>query len=88
MMKDQEFITALLVELEFARNKFPSATFSTIALMEEVGELAQAVLKVRAGNWQRKRIFEEAVQVAAMAMRVALEDDASMLTNYAEPQQQ
>jgi len=52
---------------------------------EEVGELAQAVLKVRAGKWQYPRVFAEAVQVAAMAMRVALEDDASLSVFYAEP---
>jgi NTP pyrophosphatase (non-canonical NTP hydrolase) len=82
---DNHFISELRRELERARTKFPSANFSTLALVEEVGELAQAVLKVRAGKAPATRIFDEALQVAAMAMRVALETDESLTISYTEP---
>lgn len=82
---DDHFISVLRDELARARAKFPSANFSTLALVEEVGELAQAVLKVRAGKWHRTRVFDEAIQVAAMAMRVALEVDDSLTVAYSEP---
>ena len=83
---DELFITELKAELELARKKFPSANLSMIALTEEVGELAQAVLKVAAGKWDRTRLREEAVQVAAMAMRVANDRDESVAaTVYVEP---
>lgn len=73
-------------ELNRARDKFPSATASTVALMEEVGELAQAMLKHAAGKWPHSRVMEEAVQVAVMAMRVALEGDESLAkAKYTEP---
>ena len=83
---DEHFISELRLELARAREKFPSANFSMIALTEEVGELAQALLKHRAGKWERTRIFAEAIQVAAMALRVALEPDDSMKTSYTEPE--
>lgn len=82
---DYHFINEQLRELGRAREKFPSANFSTLALVEEVGELAQAVLKVRAGKWPATRVFDEAIQVAVMAMRVALETDESLTTSYTEP---
>lgn len=83
---EEFFLQDVLEELKRAREKFPSATHSIIALMEEVGELAQAVLKHRAGKWPTERIYEEAIQVAAMAMRVALENDPSLNVRYHEPE--
>lgn len=81
---DEHFISALRVELTNARRKFPSANFSMLALIEEVGELSQAVLKHAAGKWEVTRVFDEAVQVAAMAIRVATENDNSLVTSYVE----
>lgn len=83
--EDAFFLQAVAVELERARNKFPSANFSLVALMEEVGELAQARLKHAAGKWPKEHVVSEAVQVAAMAARVCLEQDASFNTPYMEP---
>lgn len=81
-----EFLADVEAELHRAQTKFPDSVLCVAALMEEVGELAQAMLKVRAGKWPRERIREEAVQVAVMAMRVALEGDRSFdLVSYAEP---
>lgn len=65
----QEIIT----ELKSARLKFPSSEGSLAALTEEVGELAKALL-----SESRTRVRDEAVQVAVMAIRVALEGDPSL----------
>lgn len=73
-------------ELFAARQKFPSSNCCVAALMEEVGELTQAVLKVAAGKWPAERIREEGIQVMAMALRIMTEGDPS-ITNYVEPNQ-
>lgn len=69
-------------ELERARAKFPAPNLNMTALAEEVGELAQALLHTRYGGrcagWDNIR--KEAVQVAVMAIRVALEGDSSITT--------
>jgi hypothetical protein len=83
---DVIFTDDVLREVVRARHKFPSSNLVLAALMEEVGELAQAMLKVRAGEWPAQRIREEAVQVAAMALRVALDGDPSFAAvEYSEP---
>jgi hypothetical protein len=91
---DEAFLRALRAEILRARGRFPSSrlcmaalTASRLcmaALTEESGELAQAMLKVAAGKRSPLTIFSEAVQVAAMAMRVATEGDPSF-TDYSEP---
>lgn len=81
-----DFLADVNHEVYRAREKFPSSNCSLVALMEEVGELAQACLKVAAGKWSSGRIREEAVQVAAMAVRVATEGDPSLsAVSYTEP---
>ena len=85
MNTPEDFMRDALIELNHARKKFPSANHSFLALTEEVGELAQAILKVRAGKWDKLRIYQEAIQVATMAMRVALENDESLKVDYREP---
>lgn len=66
-------------ELARARAKFPMPNPTFVALVEEVGELAQALLKcdpVKSDYPERcKRVYEEAVQVATMAIRVMEEGD-------------
>ena len=62
-------------ELQRAQKKFPLPEASIVALTEEVGELAQAALNK---SWT-KEVREEAIQVAAMAFRVAIEGDPSLL---------
>lgn len=76
--ESNEFAQEMLRELDRARLKFPSPVCCLAALTEEVGELAQAMLKVAAGKWDAQRIYEEAVQVAAMAARCAIEGDESL----------
>lgn len=74
------FIEMVAMEVSRARAKFPDSRRSFAALVEEVGELAQALLHVleKPGDMNRTRIREEAIQVAAMACRVATEGDSSL----------
>lgn len=60
-------------ELKRARAKFSGDNVTTLALVEEVGELAKATFEER-----RARVRQEAVQVAVMAMRVVLDGDQSL----------
>lgn len=83
---NETFAGGVVEELGRARAKFPLSNLSMAALTEEVGELAQALLKWRAGDWPWARVVEEATQVAAMAQRVAVEGDASFdAVAYSEP---
>lgn len=75
MKTTESFINGLQAELIAARQKFPSADASIVALMEEVGELAQALLER-----DSEAIWHEAIQVATMACRVATEVDNLMKT--------
>lgn len=67
-------------EYQRAITQFPSSDVSTVALMEEVGELAKALLHHhREGKpVSIEDIYFEAVQVAVMAARIAIEGDASI----------
>lgn len=68
------FNTKMLIDDEVvaARIKFPENTHKLAALVEEVGELAQAMLKGESID----RIIDEAKQVAAMAIRIIEEGDS------------
>lgn len=63
----------ILAELQRARTKFPGDNVTTLALVEEVGELAQATFEK-----SRAEVRKEAIQVACMAMRVILDGDATL----------
>jgi len=65
---DENFLDAVREELARARHKFPeqSRLTTALALVEEVGELAQAILQ----GAPESRVEAEAVQVAVMALRV------------------
>ena len=67
---DIEFVELLLDEVAFARGKYPSNTVLFAALVEEVGEVAKALQ-----DETRDRLVAELVQVAAMALRLAVEGD-------------
>lgn len=64
--------TEISTELNKARKKFPNAADLTVALMEECGELAQATLKC-----DQENIIKEAIQVAAVAIRIIEEGDST-----------
>ncbi|VFR80935.1 hypothetical protein RAN3_2490 [plant metagenome] len=75
---DAEDVTARFMrdvdaELRRAREKFPGDRIMTIALAEEFGELAKAML-----DESGARVWKEAVQTAVMAARVAIDGDSSV----------
>ena len=81
---DVVFLQDVQSEIGRARKKFPENKHKLAALMEEVGELANAMLEHDTANpdvhvfpVSVNDIWDEAVQVAAMAARVAIEGDAS-----------
>jgi len=74
--KFDHFLIHVDEEIELAIKKFPSSDACLAALTEEVGELAQAML-----SKSQSEIYKEAVQVAAMAARCAIEGDPSLI-NY------
>lgn len=71
-MTDEEFLLEVKAEIDRARSKFPAADMTNAALVEEVGELSTALMYE---PWNR--VIAEAVQVAAMACRLATEGDWS-----------
>lgn len=73
----RNFLACVEVEVMYARDKFPSSQHQMTALVEEVGELAQALIENDRGNLSPKQVCAKAIQVAAQACRVALEGDES-----------
>ncbi len=70
------FLADVLTEVNRARAKFPGNKHLLAALMEEVGELANALLEEEYGEGVSSAdVYREAVQVAAMAMRIADEGE-------------
>lgn len=67
------FFQSALEETERAVTKFPQPNASMCALAEEVGELAKALM-----DEPSERVWQEAIQVAAMAARVAVEGDPTI----------
>ncbi|CAE7205075.1 cfr9IM [Symbiodinium microadriaticum] len=70
------FVEAMFETLR-AREKFPDNKNQMAALTEEVGELAQALLQRDEGRQSDQQVYGEAIQVAAMALRVATEGDSA-----------
>jgi NTP pyrophosphatase (non-canonical NTP hydrolase) len=78
----EAFVQCIRKELRRARAKFPSqsAGRTMAALTEEVGELAQALLKY-SGEGKTKTqqdVLDEAVQVCVMAIRVVFDTDMTL----------
>jgi hypothetical protein len=61
----------MYAEQDRAAKKFPAGKRLLGALMEEVGELAQALLKIKECGGPADHVYDEAVQVAATAYRLA-----------------
>jgi NTP pyrophosphatase (non-canonical NTP hydrolase) len=74
-MKPQT-VEAIEIEIVKARTKFPKNAKLLAALMEEVGELAKALLQNKGADEVRK----EAIQVACVAVRIIEEGDADFAT--------
>ncbi len=73
-MNKEQAIKAITEELERAENKFDpfnSAHEGWAVLMEEVDELWEAV-RMKDSPERTQQMFEEAIQVGAMAMRFLL----------------
>lgn len=77
-MKLPHDITMAAVSAEVARARilFPGNKQQLAALVEEVGELAQALIDHDRGKATADDIQKEAVQVAAMAIRLLEEGSA------------
>lgn len=77
---DESFLIDVFLEIRRARKKHPGNAHLTAALMEEVGELAKAQLE----GESQARIWAEAMQVACVAARIAMEGDRDfMARDYA-----
>jgi len=73
------FLSDVHIEVLRAVEKFPQPNPTIAAMAEESGELAKAMLHIREGKsndwWE---VYNEAVQLAAMACRCALEGDPTV----------
>jgi putative DNA primase/helicase len=67
-----DFLLEVRAEVDRARAKFPGDNLTTIALFEEAGEVAKAVLQENP-----EKLRKEAIQLACMALRVVLDGDVS-----------
>jgi NTP pyrophosphatase (non-canonical NTP hydrolase) len=67
---DAVFVHMVQEEVSRARKKFPTNKHLVVALVEEVGEVAKALQ-----DETREQLIAELVQVAAMALRLAVEGD-------------
>lgn len=67
-----QILAEIKKEVGFARSKFPGDNVTFAALVEEVGELATATF-----SQSRIDVRKEAVQVAAMAIRLVLDGDCT-----------
>ncbi len=67
------FLSDVRAEFHRGREKFPGNELKTVALSEEFGELVKAVLDEAAAD-----VRKEAVQVAAMCLRLVIDGDSSV----------
>ena len=69
-------------ELSFTRHHFPGNKMMLAALVEEVGELAQALIDHSRGKVTASKVYGEAIQVATMAIRIAEEGSGEFPYKY------
>jgi len=73
------FVSDTMAETERAQGLYPQPNPTLAAATEELGEVAKALLHIREGKatgWDD--VYEECVQLAAMACRIALEGDPTL----------
>lgn len=76
----EQMIQDIRTELARARAKFPCNDHQLTAFNEEAGELNQAMLEREySGKKTHRDVWLEAVQAAAMAIRVATEGDSTFM---------
>lgn len=66
------FFDDVRLEHAHAVTKYPAPNKNLAALVEEVGEVARALLE----NKPREQLYNECVQVATMAVRIAMEAES------------
>lgn len=71
--KDGDFITDLMIRLHKARASFPGNKNRLAALVEEVGEVGTVLER----NEGPERLYDECLDVAVTALRLAVEGDSS-----------
>lgn len=76
-MSDEQFLSDVRHELGRAREKFPGNEHQAAALTEESGEVLKALLQHTHEGGEAGEVYNECVQTAAMAVRVAVEGDHS-----------
>ena len=79
-VSNHDVIGDIHFELRQAREKFPNTHDLFVALTEEVGELAKALIQQKHEHHKEvthQDIYKEAIQVACMAIRLATEGDLS-----------
>jgi hypothetical protein len=69
----EEALDAVDLEVRTTRIKYPSNSLLSLALIEEFGELARALIDCELVAAPGERVYAEAIQVAAMIVRVAEE---------------
>ena len=70
-----KFTTEMYEEKKRAEQKFPQCERLLGALVEEVGELAEALLKIKESGGSPQRVYDEAIQVASTAYRLATQGE-------------
>jgi len=66
-----KFCNDVYDEKKRAAEKFPKANRLLGAVMEEVGEMAEALLRITESEGTPQRVYDEAVQVASTVYRLA-----------------
>lgn len=80
----ETFLDNVRSEIVRAQTKFPENKFLVAALSEETGELANALLEFEYGNRPAIGVYHEAIQVCAVAIRIALEGSDEFSYRFAE----
>ena len=75
----QLFVEHVCHEVENARRRWPGNTGRLATLTKQVSELMQALSQHKAEKGEAMRVWCAAVQVAAMALRLATESRSEML---------
>lgn len=81
MLEMDRFFNDVQAEYHSSKQKFPENLYNLNALVEEVGELSQAMLQLQQETAKGKTaadVRKEAVQVANMALRIAIEGDSTL----------
>jgi hypothetical protein len=76
--RDAYFLNHIAQEIIFARGKFPGTKHMVAVFLEEAGELAKSLLDYEDDKIHPYEIWLEAVQSAAMAMRIGVEGVSGM----------